>query len=87
MTPNNNPFFGYEIRMHGGPTHRGITTDPERRLREHQAELGPSAKMRILTPPLSYRQARNWERIQSRPRRYHRDVWRQESGMGMSTPL
>ena len=89
MIYGNKPFFGYEVRIHDSPGHRGITTDPERRLRELQAELGPSAKIRILTPPLSYHQARNWEKIRSRPRGYHwdADVWRQESDMGMSTPL
>ena len=70
MTLNNKQFVGYEVRVHGGVTHRGITSDPERRLREHQMQLGPSATMRILTPPMSLLRARNWENNQSRTRGY-----------------
>lgn len=70
MLPNNKPFIGYEVRVHGGASHRGITSNPERRLREHQAQLGPSARMRVLTPPMSLPQARNWERAQTRTRGY-----------------
>ena len=77
MTSNKKPFVGYEVRVHGGASHRGITSDPQRRLREHQAKLGQSAKMRILTPPLPYHQALNWERLQSRTRGYHQPRRRQ----------
>lgn len=70
MTLRNKPFVGYEVRVHGGPSHRGITSNPERRLREHQAQLGPSAHMRVLTPPMSLRQARSWEKMQTRTRGY-----------------
>ena len=70
--PNNKPFVGYEVHVHGGPTHRGITSNPERRLREHQEQVGRSATMRVLTPPMSLLQARRWEKLQTRTRGYSR---------------
>ena len=71
MSLTSKPYVGYEVRIHGGPSHRGITTDPERRLKEHRTKLGPSAKMRILTSPMSPYHAREWERSQTRTRGYH----------------
>ena len=72
MALNNKPFVGYEVRVHGGPTHRGITSNPKRRLQEHQTQVGPSATIRILTPPMSLLQARQWEKLQTRTRGYSR---------------
>lgn len=63
MTTSGGPYVGYEVRVHGGPPHRGITTNPKRCLEEHQERLGPSAFMHILTPPLSAREAKAWERM------------------------
>ncbi len=66
MATANKPYFGYEVRIHAGPPYRGITTDPERCLEEHQERLGPSAFLRIITPPLSLREARAWEDLLTR---------------------
>ena len=71
MTTSSKQFVGYEVRVHGGPTHRGITSDQERRLKEHRAQVGPSATMKILTNPMPLRQARQWEKLQERTRGYH----------------
>ena len=61
-------YVGYEVRVHGGPPHRGITTDPERCLEQHRERLGPDAFMNVLTPPLSAREAQAWEEILERKR-------------------
>ena len=62
---------GYELKVHGGITHRGITANPDRRLKEHKAKVGPSAKMKIVTRPLLRSKALQWERKQTRTRGYH----------------
>lgn len=67
----NNGYVGYEIILHGRPVHLGITTQPGTRLRAHQARFGLSARMRILTSPMSPRQAHNWETLQKRTRGYN----------------
>ena len=72
MEPTSKRYVGYEVRIHAGVSHRGITSDPERRLEEHRRKLGPSAYMRILTSPMTLRVARQWESLQERTRGYHR---------------
>ena len=67
----NNGYVGYEIILHGRPVHLGITSQPETRLRHHQARFGLSARMRILTSPMSPRQAHNWEALKKRTRGYY----------------
>ena len=34
-------YYGYELRIHGGPTHRGITSNPQQRLSQHRRQVGP----------------------------------------------
>ena len=64
-------YYGYELRVYGGPTHRGITSNTEQRLAQHKRQVGPSAKMRVLTGPMSLHRARLWEKTQGRTRGYH----------------
>ena len=71
MTSASKRYVGYEVRVHGGASHRGITSDPDRRLQEHRRKLGPSAYMRILTSPMTLRGARQWESSRERTRGYH----------------
>ena len=61
MTTASKAYFGYEVRIPAGVRHQGLTTDPERTLEEYREELGPSAMMQILTPPMSFREACQWE--------------------------
>ena len=70
MQVSKKQYIGYEIRIYGGVTHRGITSDRCRRLGEHQRYLGSSAKMRILTRPMSLSQAEKWESKQTRTQGY-----------------
>ena len=85
MTTVGGPYVGYEIRVHGGPPYRGITTDPERCLEEHRERLGPSAFMQIMTPPLSAREARAWEELLTRKPRLDPALgW---GGIAATTPL
>lgn len=72
MEPTSKRYVGYEVRIHAGVSHRGITSDPEGRLEEYRKELGPSAYMRILTPPMTLRVARQWESLPERARGYQR---------------
>lgn len=44
--------------------HTGITNNPERRLREHQRDLGKSVKMRKVGPKVTRPSAIEWEREQ-----------------------
>ena len=71
MAPASKRYVGYEIWVHGGVTHRGITSDPARRLKEHRKKLGPSADMWTLTPPMTLCSARQWESSQERTYGYH----------------
>ena len=71
MASANRQYVGYEVWIHGGVTHRGITRDPKRRLRDHRRKLGPSARMRILTSPMTLRRAQQWESSQERTYGYH----------------
>lgn len=66
MLTASRPYFGYEVR------HRGLTTDPEGTLEEYRERLGPAAMMQLLTPPMSYRDARQWERVVKGTRGYRR---------------
>ena len=61
MTTASKPYFGYEVRIPAGVRHQGLTTDPERTLEEYRERLGPSAMMQILTPPMSFREACQWD--------------------------
>ena len=70
MTTATHPYVGYEIRRPAGVPHRGITQDPEQTLAEHRERLGPEVFIRILTPPLTLREARQWERFLKRHRHY-----------------
>ena len=87
MTTASGPYVGYEVRIHGGPPHRGITTDPERCLEQHREQLGPSAFMQILTPPLSAREARAWEELLARKQRRALDPALGWGGIAATTPL
>ena len=58
-------YFGYEVRIPAGVRHRGLTTDPEGTLEEYWERLGPAAMMQLLTPPMSYREARQWDEMRT----------------------
>ena len=87
MTTASGPYVGYEVRIHGGPPHRGITTDPERCLEQHREQLGPSAFMHILTPPLSAREARAWEELLARKQSRALDPALGWGGIAATMPL
>lgn len=70
MTNETHPYVGYEIRQPAGIPHRGITQDPEQTLAEHRERLGTGVFIRIVTPPLTLREARQWERFLERHRHY-----------------
>lgn len=63
MADDNRPYVGYEVRVPAGAPHRGIATEPEQCLQEYREQLGPDAFIRILTPQLSFREARQWEKM------------------------
>ena len=73
MTTATQTYVGYEIRVPAGIPHRGITHNPEQTLAEHRERLGPDAFMQILTPPLSLREARQWEQFRKQRRHYRPD--------------
>ena len=66
------PYVGHEIRVPAGILHRGITQHPEQTLAEHRERLGPQAFIRILTRPLTLRQARQWAAMRESDRHYQR---------------
>lgn len=66
MSLASKPYFGYEVRIPAGVRHRGLTTDPEGTREEYRERLGPAAIMQLLTPPMSYREARQWDEMRTR---------------------
>ena len=48
------PYYTYLLRCTDGSLYAGITTDPERRLREHRGEKGGGARYTRAHPPLGY---------------------------------
>lgn len=54
-------YYTYHFIMSGRIVHGGITTDPQRREREHQREWG-NGKLVIVGGPMSEQAARAWER-------------------------
>ena len=66
MATATRPYVGYEVRIPAGLPHRGVTDDPERCLEEYRERLGADAFMQVLTPPLSLREARQWEEMLGR---------------------
>ena len=84
MTTVTEPYVAYEVRIPAGVPHRGITKDPEQVLAEYRERLGPDAFIQILTPPLSLREAKQWEAMMERNRTTPRN---QALGWGSVTPL
>ena len=68
MTTATRPYVGYEIRRPAGVPHLGVTQDPAHTLAEHRERLGPDVFIRILTPPLTLREAIQWEQFRKRHR-------------------
>ena len=54
-------YYTYRFYVAGNEVHGGITTDPQRREREHQ-QRWPTGYMRIVGGPMTEAQARLWER-------------------------
>ena len=73
MTTATQPYVGYEIRRPAGVRHRSITQNSEQTLAEHRERLRPDAFMQILTPPLSLREAKQWEQFRKHHRHYRPD--------------
>ena len=63
MTTAARPYVGFQIRRPAGVPHRGVTQDPQQTLAEYRERLGPDVPMRILTPPLTLREAKQWKRF------------------------
>ena len=47
-------YYVYLLRCEGGALYAGITTDPERRLRQHRGELRGGAKFTAANRPEGY---------------------------------
>lgn len=86
MSLASKPYFGYEVRIPAGVRHRGLTTDPEGTLEEYRERLGPAAMMQLLTPPMSYREARQWDEMLKRNRQPALNSALGWGGIAPSTP-
>lgn len=46
------PYYVYILRLSGGSLYTGITTDPERRFRQHRGEIKGGAKATKINAPV-----------------------------------
>ena len=51
----------YDILRGRKIVHTGITTDPERREKDHQRKFGPNARLRPFGPKVTRETALKWE--------------------------